>query len=77
MAYCRFNDTCKVYMYSSVLGGYQFHISGFADPYDGKTDFNVEDPEEALRILIDMREKNYGIPDYALERLKEEIGSSS
>ncbi|HET8689717.1 MAG TPA: hypothetical protein VFM18_24185 [Methanosarcina sp.] len=45
MAYCRFSNSCNVYMYAHVLGGYQFHL-----PYvkNGSSDFRIESATEAL-----------------------------
>lgn len=70
MAYCRMSDTCKVYMYASALGGYQFHL-----PYvkNGSSDFRIEDPEEALRKLKRLQTQCFGVPQYAIDRLQSEI----
>lgn len=71
MAYCRFSNTCKVYMYHSVFGGYQFHLSG--PVVNGDTDFLIKDPNEALRKLKRLKTQGFGVPDYAIERLESEI----
>jgi hypothetical protein len=76
MAYCRFSKTCKVYMYESVSGGYQFHLSGDHSPVDkagGKTDFVIEGHQDALRKLKRLQTAGFGVPDYAIERLEKEV----
>lgn len=75
MAYCRFSKTCDVYMYASVLGGYQFHLSrhvNLKDP-EAKADFNIKDPREALRKLKRLQTQGFGVPQYAIDRLEKEL----
>jgi hypothetical protein len=74
MAYSRFSRYCRVYMYLSVVGGFQFHISG--DVVDGKTDFLIRDPHEALRRLKRLNAQGkFGKLDGAIERLEAEIAA--
>jgi hypothetical protein len=71
MAYCRWSRECRVYMYSSITGGYQFHLSGGV--VDGQSDFNIKDPHEALRKLKRLQTQGFGVPQYAIDRLASEV----
>lgn len=71
MAYCRFSSTCRVYMYSSISGGYQFHLSG--EVKNGETDFNIAEPKAALRKLKRLQTQGFGVPDYAVKRMQQEV----
>lgn len=67
MAYCRCDGKCKVYMYRSVTGKYCFNIAGSC------REVCITEPEEALRKLKDLKIQGLGVPNYAIERLKDEI----
>ena len=73
MAYCRFGDDSDLYMYSSITGGYQFHLANDTALGERDVDFAVRTAEEALHRLKRMKTQGYKIPDYAIERLAKEI----
>ena len=74
MAYCRFSKTCNVYMYSTVLGGYQFHLGGIRKDATASSDFRIIDPVAALRRLKRLQTQGFGVPQYAVDRLQKEVG---
>jgi len=62
-------------MYAHILGGYQFHLSNDRAKKlkSGQPDFRILDPKAALRKLKRLQTQGFGVPDYAIERLQEEV----
>ena len=74
MAYCRMDGTCRVYMYASICGGYQFHLQGTArDQNEEGADFTVSTASEALRRLKRLQTQGFGVPQYAIDRLQTDV----
>jgi hypothetical protein len=69
MAYCRWGRTCDVFMYKTTNNEYQFHLA----KQNWKSDFCINDPEEALKILKKLQKKGLGVPNQAIDRLHNEI----
>lgn len=69
MSYCRFwwNDS-DVYVFASVYGG----IECCGCKLEG--DLTVNTPEEMIEHLMEHREAGHTVPEFALERLREEAG---
>lgn len=75
MSYCRCDGECKVYMYRCITGGFQFHLANdvvLKDP-GASMDFYIKEPKEALRKLKRLQTQGFGVPEYATERLEDEI----
>ena len=67
MAYCRCDSTCRVYLYASG-SGYYFTVAGTAR--NSKPDeYVLASAEEALEELKRLQRENYGVPQYAVDRL--------
>jgi hypothetical protein len=73
MAYCRADGSSDLYMYSSITGGYMFHLARTTNLGEKDLDFKVPTAEAALHRLKRMKTQGYLIPDYAIERLSKEI----
>jgi hypothetical protein len=71
MAYCRFDKTCKVYMYHSG-GGYFFNLIG-TNTHPQGCNFIVPTAVEALRRLKRLQTQGFGVPQYAIDRLQREV----
>lgn len=63
-------------MYMSY-NGYQFHLSADSDSIrsdpDASRNFNIPDDIEALRRLKRLQVQGFGVPQYAIDRLQQEI----
>lgn len=71
MAYCRWGKDSDVYMYYG--GGYMFHLGWQVKDETSTSDFSVATAEEALHRLKRIKTQGYKVPDYAIERLEQEI----
>lgn len=65
MSYCRWTSQCDLYCYKHVDGTWTTHV-------DDKTfkDFSLADFKARL---LSLREEGYRFPDYALERIDDEM----
>ena len=66
MSYCRFSEDSDVYVIASGYGGFQIYLKG-----GGAEGFATR--QETLNYLSELQKKGLKIPDYALNRLQEEI----
>jgi len=73
MAYCRGGDDSDLYMYHNISGGYAFWIARQTALGEKDLSFVVPTAEAALHRLKRMKTQGYLIPDYAIDRLAEEI----
>lgn len=73
MAYCRFGEDSDVYMYSSIIGGFQFHITDRNSLGKTGIDFHVPTIEDALHRMTRLKTQGFKVPEYALDRLRSEL----
>ena len=66
MSYCRWSHDSDVYVIASGYGGFQIYLKG--GDAEGFTT-----RQETLNYLSELQKKGLKIPDYALNRLQEEI----
>jgi hypothetical protein len=53
--------------------GYMFHLSGERKDSTAKSDFLIVDPKVALRRLKRLQTQGFGVPQYAVDRLQQEV----
>ena len=72
MAYCRFGNDSDIYMYSSITGGYVFHITDKNCLNKKGIDFIVPTAKEAFHRLLRLKTQGFKVPDYTIERMQKE-----
>lgn len=74
MAYCRNTGiNSEVYLYKGFNGKFYFHLSRKANGTPTFINFVKDNTKKALDKLDRLRRQGYKIPDYAFERLKQEL----
>lgn len=66
MSYCRFSHDSDVYLIASGYGGFQIYLKG-----GGAEGFDTR--QETLDYLLELQKTGLKIPDYALNKLREEL----
>lgn len=74
MAYCRFGSDCDVYLFANLRGRYEFWTATPSEP--ASQAFFADTSQEALQKLQELREKGLRIPQYAFDRLQDELSES-
>jgi hypothetical protein len=76
MAYCRHGDDSDLYMFKTFTDSYHFSISRKNSLGKEALDFSVLTSNQALRRMKRMKTQGFKVPQYAIDRLSEEINSS-